>query len=1225
MTILRPALALAALVLALAASQALLPSRGVAADEAPATGAPAPADPAVVDWQMRARIVTALALPKPAVRYAALSAAVAEFDSATLELDSNPTIEATIARLIDALNRVRLELDGDDVLRNLGEVQGLALRLPAALQRAEATFDVARVEIARQAPDGAIRVLESMRAEIDALGMAARDGAIVELVDLLSGTTPDGRAKARLWAAEIKDGEMRRQAMSVWARARLAAGEADPAVIAAAAAADAGKQLLDLSESFTLRHKFEDAELAALAAAGAPAAERDETLDLIAADMAAASFEPGAIVAVHGITDAALRDRALSALIAYHLQRRRLDGAQRLAELIGDPKVAAAAWCDIGLWLLAEDYRRGAQAAADRIATILPDVAVDDRLRSDLGRLLAGLGVAGRAEALAAAATAPSVAATIRRAIALQLIQGKQWQGADAVLARLPQGTDRDAVLVALVEADAKRRRWPGAMSGLEQIRSPLSRIAAMVAMLRERDPNEETGVSDLDLLARVRALAGQVEIGAGRSSAMAMQAMAEAKLGELDAARTLLLRATDAPEFGAVLSFVAERAVGSAAPDAVAGDQIKAERAADFVRVAMTQGDRWRAQRAIVRAVADAGDVAGAVARARKIVDDQQRVRALSAAAEAGAHQLDRYDLLEPVNVAPSPPPTDRKTSQPLIAEHDFSLYALPNTQIGETLPPVPSIAQYRRQNVAAAIPAAAPGRMHIVPLHYSDYNKKFVSLFAEVFRDYGGRMFHAEAQRTALPVFIFLESGVFNVPQIARTLALSGQGHYLQRNETDTDYTLRLPIMIGPEATLVVSGSDVEVLRLNRQTGAYIVNAGKFYVYDTQIVGWDEAKAVPALIDYKTRALFRPFITSWSGSETYLAGSTFRSLGFGGEKGYGLSLSAGPTDVIRSRSFVLKRPTGWIIENSFDDMFYGFYSFEADDVKVVGNEYRDNIVYGVDPHDRTLRLLVAYNTAYNTKVKHGFIGSRSVNDSWFIGNVSLDNRGSGFMLDRFSSNNLVYANHAYNNSQDGLTFFESPCNIAAANAIFGNRRSGVKIRNSWDVALFRNTIDGNGGIGVEGFAAEIVTKPGQPPRNLVKDPYVRFASAILVRNEFDGNRGAAIATDGAAAISAKANRFVNQTKLFGGDLQPVQARLLAEHEAGVALQTTCARPVENYVCPLVVAGYLAGHGLYGQGASDAACAQLSSVSDLDDETNDPAAASPRAPDPSAGEAPQP
>jgi hypothetical protein len=173
--------------------------------------------------------------------------------------------------------------------------------------------------------------------------------------------------------------------------------------------------------------------------------------------------------------------------------------------------------------------------------------------------------------------------------------------------------------------------------------------------------------------------------------------------------------------------------------------------------------------------------------------------------------------------------------------------------------------------------------------------------------------------------------------------------------------------------------------------------------------------------------------------------------------------------------------------------------------------------------------------------------------------------------------------------------------------------------------VALFRNTIDGNGGIGVEGFAAEIVTKPGQPPRNLVKDPYVRFASAILVRNEFDGNRGAAIATDGAAAISAKANRFVNQTKLFGGDLQPVQARLLAEHEAGVALQTTCARPVENYVCPLVVAGYLAGHGLYGQGASDAACAQLSSVSDLDDETNDPAAARPRAPDPSAGEAPQP
>ncbi|CAN0511055.1 unnamed protein product, partial [Phaeothamnion confervicola] len=168
-----------------------------------------------------------------------------------------------------------------------------------------------------------------------------RDTAIVELVDLLCRTTTEGRGKARVWAMEIAEPAYRGRAITIWAKARLAAGEADKPVLDAARAVDAGKQLLDLSESLSLRRKFADAELAALSADAAPAPERDEALSLIAEDMIAAEAGPQDILAVDGIVDAATRDRVLTLLVEYNLRRRSLDGARRRATDIGDAALAA--------------------------------------------------------------------------------------------------------------------------------------------------------------------------------------------------------------------------------------------------------------------------------------------------------------------------------------------------------------------------------------------------------------------------------------------------------------------------------------------------------------------------------------------------------------------------------------------------------------------------------------------------------------------------------------------------------------------------------------------------------------------------------------------------------------------------------------------------------------------------------------------------------------------
>ena len=162
---------------------------------------------------------------------------------------------------------------------------------------------------------------------------------------------------------------------------------------------------------------------------------------------------------------------------------------------------------------------------------------------------------------------------------------------------------------------------------------------------------------------------------------------------------------------------------------------------------------------------------------------------------------------------------------------------------------------------------------------------------------------------------------------------------------------------------------------------------------------------------------------------------------------------------------------------------MYYGFYSYEADDVAIVGNKYVDNAVYAIDPHDRSRRLIIARNETYGSKKKHGIIISREVDDSWIFENHSHHNHGSGIMIDRTSSRNIIANNLSEYNEQDGLTFFESQDNITWGNRFVNNKRNGVKIRNSWDIKMYNDTIVNNGGAPIDIYTADI---SGRKPATL-------------------------------------------------------------------------------------------------------------------------------------------
>jgi parallel beta-helix repeat protein len=432
--------------------------------------------------------------------------------------------------------------------------------------------------------------------------------------------------------------------------------------------------------------------------------------------------------------------------------------------------------------------------------------------------------------------------------------------------------------------------------------------------------------------------------------------------------------------------------------------------------------------------------------------------------------------------------------------------------------------------------------------------------------------------SNRTITPKFIFLRSGVVSMDQLLAKIAPFNPELLSEEGGT---VLLRAPIVVGPDATLILSGKEFSELRLSKQKGAFLINAGKIYFSDINITGYDEeAKAPATVLKGELGHEFRPFILNWSGSKTFATNSKFEALGYPAGRAYGFSMSSGPADDISAASKPAA-PSGLIVNNSFVNLYYGFYAFEVNAAQLIGNEYRDSIIYGIDPHDRSKDLVMAFNSAYGTHKKHGIIISREVDDSFIVGNLSFDNAGSGVMLDRESVGTVVYANTLVDNKGDGFAAFESPCALVSNNYVAGNSRVGIKVRNSWDVQIERNTVRNNGVAGVEGYIDRLEGSKGSAGRNYVQDPYSPVTTLTVVRNVFEGNP-AGLELHGATAATVYGNSFVNQApKLFVGDAKKFAIDILAKGDkTPVTVTANCIPKIsKRKMCSLTQQGVIVDH----------------------------------------------
>jgi poly(beta-D-mannuronate) C5 epimerase len=386
--------------------------------------------------------------------------------------------------------------------------------------------------------------------------------------------------------------------------------------------------------------------------------------------------------------------------------------------------------------------------------------------------------------------------------------------------------------------------------------------------------------------------------------------------------------------------------------------------------------------------------------------------------------------------------------------------------------------------------------------------------------------------------PKAIFIKSGLTRPDDLYR--AINNTRYFDKIGERQ--YILRLPLVVEREATLVLEGGDSDELRMSEEHGAFLVVEGKLFLLSTRLLAWNETAATPS--PFVDKYQFRPFLNSWSASELYIADSTVESLGYNRGKSYGVSVSR-YNPKIHAR-LPLPTPKAWIIDSIFIDMYYGFYCYHANDLVIVGNTYRDNIVYGIDPHDYSRNLIIANNTVFGTKQKHGIIVSRGVDDSWIFNNRSYQNTGSGFMIDRSSTGNLLAYNESYSNNSDGITIFESADNLIWGNLVYNNKKHGVNARNSFDVRLYENKVIANGRYGVWGHIREL----NDPTRDLELDPYEKTVSMTVVGGTIGANRRGSVSIDLPLSVALYdvdlRFSFTTGAVPFGGVLAEYQENIL-------------------------------------------------------------------------------
>lgn len=275
---------------------------------------------------------------------------------------------------------------------------------------------------------------------------------------------------------------------------------------------------------------------------------------------------------------------------------------------------------------------------------------------------------------------------------------------------------------------------------------------------------------------------------------------------------------------------------------------------------------------------------------------------------------------------------------------------------------------------------------------------------------------------------------------------------------NSSSKIWLLKTNLKLEQGARLILHGTtiggDVNELRLKSNNTSATTSTiwlradwGTIDIDTTKITSWNESANAP---DTEYGSYKRSYIHARS----RLEGSTPREsrldirnsdigyLGFNGAEAYGLAWKVlGPIPSI----FATVNVYGDVINSHIHHNYFGMYTFGAFGMNITGNEFNNNIQYGIDPHDDSDSLVIEGNFSHHNG-NHGIICSQRCDHLTIRNNNSSFNTGNGIMLHRNTNESLVENNQVNDNGDSGLAIFDSHNNTLRHNTSLRNNH-GIRL----------------------------------------------------------------------------------------------------------------------------------------------------------------------------------
>ncbi len=230
---------------------------------------------------------------------------------------------------------------------------------------------------------------------------------------------------------------------------------------------------------------------------------------------------------------------------------------------------------------------------------------------------------------------------------------------------------------------------------------------------------------------------------------------------------------------------------------------------------------------------------------------------------------------------------------------------------------------------------------------------------------------------------------------------------------------YTLKAAVITYSAATFVIGSPQVSEVKMLDMPSVFIGTKGGSLMFKDVTVRAVDGGSINS-------EEYQPFVMATDNVKMSMRNSLFTNLGWDWNASYGASW--------------LQGSSGEVSGTSFEKSFIGVYTSRAEGLSFVNCQFRNNQLYGLDPHTYSKNLTIDSVTAEGNGA-HGIIFSDHVTDSVIRNSTATNNGENGIMMDEHSTNNVIEHNTVYGNIGDGLVTSLSANNRFAHNSIYENR----------------------------------------------------------------------------------------------------------------------------------------------------------------------------------------